>query len=131
MATGTQIQDHYDVVGPMQALRMEDVHECPDYTCAFFDGKPKSYVQAQADKHAWIFDGLGLGQNLQGKRILDIGCGWGPMLNAARERVGTAVGLTLSTGQVEQCRENGLDVRLKDYKDLSPRELGVFDGIVS
>src|SRR3989344_1201210 len=131
MATGTQIQDHYDVVGPMHALRMEDVHECPDYTCAFFDGKPKSYVQAQADKHAWIFDGLGLGQNLSGKRVLDIGCGWGPMLNAARKRGGKAIGFTLSPGQVDYCEDRGLDARLRNYKHLGRGELGIFDGIVS
>ena len=135
MATRAEIEQHYDTLGAMHALRMEEVRgqgKYPDYTCAFFDGDfTKSYAQAQADKHAWIFDGLGLGQNLSGKRILDIGCGWGPMLNAARERGGEAIGLTLSPGQVDQCRENGLDVRLKDYKELGKDELGIFDGIVS
>ena len=133
MATRSQIEDHYDVVGPMHALRMEDVQGgYPDYTCAFFDGNfSKTYVQAQAAKHAWIFDGLCLGQNLSGKRILDIGCGWGPMINAARKRGGEAIGLTLSPGQVTYCEERGLDARLRNYKDLSKGELSVFDGIVS
>jgi cyclopropane-fatty-acyl-phospholipid synthase len=133
MATRAEIEKHYDTVGAMHALRMEDVQgDCPDYTCAFFDGDfSKPYAQAQADKHAWIFDGLGLGQNLSGKRVLDIGCGWGPMLNAARKRGGEAVGLTLSPGQVEHCDEHGLDGRLRDYKDLSAGELGTFDGVVS
>lgn len=133
MATRAQIEEHYDTVGAMHALRMEDVQgEYPDYTCAFFDGDyTKSYAQAQEDKHSWIFDGLGLGQNLHGKTVLDIGCGWGPMLNAARKRGGMAIGLTLSPGQVEQCRRNGLDARLRDYKTLAPTELGMFDGIVS
>ena len=133
MATRVEIEEHYDTVGIMHALRMKDVQgDYSDYTCAFFDGDfSKTYSQAQRDKHAWIFDGLGLGQNLSGKRVLDIGCGWGPMLNAARERGGVAVGLTLSPGQVEYCQKHGLDVRLKDYKDLVAGELGIFDGIVS
>lgn len=133
MATRAEIERHYDTLGAMHALRMEEAQgDFPDYTCAFFDGDfSKSYGRAQANKHAWIFDGLGLGQNLSGKRLLDIGCGWGPMLNAARKRNGDAVGLTLSKGQVEHCRQRGLDARLKDYKDLGDGELGLFDGIVS
>jgi cyclopropane-fatty-acyl-phospholipid synthase len=133
MATRAEIEDHYDTIGTMHALRMEDVQgDYPDYTCAFFDGDfSKTYCQAQRDKHSWIFDSLGLGQNLSDKRVLDIGCGWGPMLNAVRERGGEAVGLTLSPGQVSHCKERGLDARLKDYKDLSAGELGIFDGIVS
>ena len=133
MATRAEIEEHYDTVGGLHALRMEDVQgNFPDYTCAFFDGDfSKSYVQAQEDKHSWIFDGLGPGQDLRGKRLLDIGCGWGPILNAVRKRGGEAVGLTLSPGQVKQCRENGLDARLMDYKDMKRGEFGVFDGIIS
>lgn len=133
MATRAEIEEHYDTVGAMHSLRMEDVQGgYPDYSCAFFDGDfSKTYSQAQLDKHTWIFNGLGLGQNLSGKRVLDIGCGWGPILNAVRKRGGEAVGLTLSSGQVEHCREHGLDARLRDYKDLSAGELGMFDGIVS
>lgn len=133
MATGAEIEQHYDTVGALHALRMEAVQgDYPDYTCAFYNGDfKKTYEQAQADKHAWIFNGLKLGQDLSGRRILDIGCGWGPMLNAARRRGGQAIGLTLSPGQLKHCRERGLSVILKDYKDLRTSELGIFDGIVS
>jgi cyclopropane-fatty-acyl-phospholipid synthase len=133
MATRAEIEEHYDTVGALHALRMEDTQgQYPDYTCAFFDGDySKPYAQAQEDKHSWIFDGLGLGQHLDGKIILDIGCGWGPMLHATRKRGGHAIGLTLSPGQVEQCRRNRLDARLRNYKELVPGELITFDGIVS
>ena len=99
MATRTEIEKHYDTVGALHELRMESVQgDYPDYTCALYDGDfSKTYSQAQKDKHAWIFNGLGLGQNLSGKRVLDIGCGWGPILNAVRERRGEAIGLTLSS----------------------------------
>lgn len=133
MATQTNIEDHYDTVGPLHALRMKSVQgDYPDYTCAFFDGDySKSYVQAQYDKHAWVFENLRLGSDLQGKRVLDIGCGWGPILNAVRERGGHATGLTLSPGQIDYCQEHGLDARLRDYKELGKNELTGFDGIVS
>jgi len=133
MATRKEIEQHYDTLGAMHALRSADMQgDYPDYSCAFFDGNfAKTYVQAQRDKHAWILDGLGLGQSLSGKRVLDVGCGWGPMLNAVRERGGEAVGLTLSSGQAEHCQKRGLDARLMDYKDLGAAELGVFDGILS
>lgn len=133
MATRAEIEQHYDTVGALHALRMKPAQgDYPDYTCAFYNGDfTKTYEQAQKDKHAWIFDGLGLGQNLAGKRVLDIGCGWGPMLNATRERGGQAIGLTLSPGQLKHCRERGLKAFLKDYRDLKAGELGIFDGLVS
>jgi cyclopropane-fatty-acyl-phospholipid synthase len=133
MATRAEIEEHYDTVGALHALRMKEAQgDFPDYTGAFYDGNfKKTCEQAQKDKHGWIFDGLGLGQNLAGKRVLDIGCGWGPILHAARERGGQAVGLTLSKGQAEHCRAHGLKALLKDYKELGAGELGRFDGIVS
>ncbi len=133
MANQAEIEDHYDTIGTLHALRLKDVHDgFPDYTCAFFDGDfTKTLKQAQENKHEWIFNGLGLGQDLKGKRILDIGCGWGPILNAVRKRGGEAVGLTLSPGQVAYCVEQGLDVRLLDYKAIQKGELGEFDAVIS
>lgn len=133
MANQAEIEDHYDTLGTLHALRLKDVHEgFPDYTCAFFDGDfSKTLKQAQEDKHAWIFEGLGLGQDLRGKRILDIGCGWGPILQAVRKRGGEAVGLTLSSGQVAYCNDKDLDARLMDYKKIKDGELGIFDAVVS
>ncbi len=133
MANQVEIEDHYDTLGTLHALRLKDEHAgFPDYTCAFFNGDfSKSLKVAQEDKHTWIFEGLGLGQDLTGKRILDIGCGWGPILNAVRERGGTSVGLTLSSGQVAYCKSKGLDVRLLDYKKINIEELGKFDAIIS
>jgi len=133
MASRSEIEAYYDSFGALHALRMEPVQGAyPDYTCAYFNGNyRKSYVQAQLDKYEWIFEGLGLPQNLRGTRILDIGCGWGPILHAVRMRQGTGVGLTLSQGQARHGALHELDIRLCDYKELVAGELGVFDGIVS
>ncbi len=112
---------------------MKDVQgDFPDYTCALFKGDfGKSLQQAQEDKHEWIFEGLTLSENLPRTRLLDIGCGWGPILNAVRKRAGSSVGLTLSSNQHAYCRERGLETYLEDYKALRNDEFGVFDGIVS
>lgn len=133
MASQKEIEQHYDTLGTIHALRLEKEHGgFPDYTCAFFNGNfSKSLKQAQLDKHSWIFKGLGLGQDLSGKKILDIGSGWGPILNAVRERGGKAVGLTLSPGQVAHCKSYGLDARLKNYKNLKKTDLPHLDGIIS
>ena len=133
MANRAEIEDHYDTLGTLHALRLKDEHDgFPDYTCAFFDGDfSKTLKQAQEDKHAWIFEGLGLGSNLAGKRILDIGCGWGPILHSVEMRGGEALGLTLSEGQVRYCKDRGLDVRLMDYKDIQGGDLGMFDAVIS
>lgn len=133
MANQTDIEAHYDTVGTLHALRLRDVHDgFPDYSCAFFDGDfRKTLKQAQEDKHTWIFDGLGLGQDLTGKRLLDIGCGWGPILQAVRKRDGESIGLTLSPGQVGYCVQHELDARLLNYKDVKKGQLGKFDGIIA
>jgi cyclopropane-fatty-acyl-phospholipid synthase len=61
--------------------------KCADTTAAFFDGNfSKTLSEAQSDKHDWVFEGLGI--TGPGKRILDIGSGWGPTLKAIKGRGG-------------------------------------------
>ena len=90
----------------------------------------KTLTQAQQDKHDWIFKSLGLPEDLKGYRILDIGCGWGPVLSAVNQRGGSAVGVTLSQHQYHWCKKAGFDIVLSDYKDLTG-SLGQFDAVVS
>src|SRR3990172_9922780 len=52
-----------------------------------------------------------------GSRILDIGCGYGRILEQAAARGAKAVGITISPPQQDYCRRRGLDVHvLKDRK---------------
>ncbi|MEE8484151.1 MAG: class I SAM-dependent methyltransferase [Nitrospinota bacterium] len=103
--------------------------EHADLSAAYFNGDyGKSLDQAQHDKHEWILKGIGF---KRGCRILDIGCGIGPILKAVRDSGGEGVGLTLSPKQVEACRRHGLNAVLKDWKELKPGELGMFDSVVS
>jgi cyclopropane-fatty-acyl-phospholipid synthase len=126
MANQKEIEAMYDWVDYFHVLRLGDY---ADFTCAFYDGDfSKTLEQAQRDKHDFALNGINF---KPGHRILDIGCGWGPMLNAVRERGGKAVGFTLSSAQNQYNVSKGLDSRLQDYKSADPKEVGRFDGVVS
>jgi cyclopropane-fatty-acyl-phospholipid synthase len=66
-----------------------------------------------------------------GRRVLDLGCGWGPLLNFIRSRGGTGVGVTLSSAQAAACRRRGLDVHLYDARQVTPDSFGAFDAVAS
>jgi len=126
MATREQIEETYNYMDEMWRLSFGD-H--PDLTCAYFNGDfSKTLEQAQRDKHDFILDSLGVGP---GARVLDVGCGWGPLLNAIRQRGGHGVGVTLSTKQLEACRRGGLEAHLLDWKDLTVDTFGRFDAIAA
>jgi cyclopropane-fatty-acyl-phospholipid synthase len=63
--------------------------------------------------------------------VLDLGCGWGPLLDYVRRRGASGVGVTLSSAQVEACRRHGLDVHLQDARRVDRATFGRFDGIAS
>lgn len=63
--------------------------------------------------------------------MLDLGCGWGPLLAFARSRGAQAVGVTLSSAQAEACHRHGLDARLHDARAIRAAGLGEFDAVAS
>ena len=50
--------------------------------------------EAQRRKHEYVAEQIGIGP---GRRVLDLGCGWGPLLDFVRAAAGTGVGVTLSS----------------------------------
>lgn len=105
------------------------IGENGDFSGAMYDGDfSMSLEQAQRRKHEFIADQLAIGP---GSRVLDMGCGWGPFLTFVSSRGAHGVGVTLSEGQARSCRRNGLDVHLMDCREVTSRELGVFDAVVS
>jgi cyclopropane-fatty-acyl-phospholipid synthase len=103
--------------------------ELADFSGAKYDGDfSLSLEQAQRRKHEYVDEQIGIGP---GRRVLDLGCGWGALLDYIRDRGGTGVGVTLSSSQVTACRHHGLDVHLQDAREVNARRLGAFDAVAS
>ena len=126
------IHAHYDIGNPFYRLWLD---ESMNYSSAWFDGDPtRSMPQAQAAKVRRALDECGL---KPGQRLLEVGCGWGAVAEAAAADIGAHVtGVTLSDEQLAYARERlnrrGLsplaDLRLQDYRDIRDEP---FDAIVS
>jgi len=126
VASQREIQRTYDFMDRVIRLSLG---ECPDITCALYDGDDSlTLEQAQRAKHAYVLEALRL---RPGMRLLDIGSGWGPMLRAARDAGVNAVGITLSPRQAAACRRQGLEADVRDWKALSPGDLGAVDAVAS
>jgi cyclopropane-fatty-acyl-phospholipid synthase len=103
--------------------------ELADFSGAKYDGDfSLSLEEAQRRKHEYVAEQIGIGP---GRRILDLGCGWGPLLHFIRGRGATAVGVTLSSAQAAACRRHGLEVHLQDARTVTPESFGRFDGVAS
>jgi cyclopropane-fatty-acyl-phospholipid synthase len=103
--------------------------ELADFSGAKYDGDfSLSLEQAQRRKHDYVADQIGIEP---GRRVIDLGCGWGPLLNYIRERGAAGVGVTLSTAQLRACRRHGLDVHLSDAREVDRERFGTFDAAAS
>lgn len=140
--TTTTLQDPNTQKPPGEAATAENVVTCYDFfdrvlpECGLLDmtdgmylGDPATpYGEAQRNQIEWLLDEVRCGV---GSRLLDIGCGNGTLLEAARRRGAEAVGVTISPPQVERCRRQGLDVRLLNYRNMGDEWNGRFDAIVA
>jgi cyclopropane-fatty-acyl-phospholipid synthase len=103
--------------------------ELADFSAAKYDGDfSLTLEEAQRRKHDYVAEQIGIGP---GRRVLDLGCGWGPLLRFIRSRGGTGVGVTLSSAQATACRRHGLDVHLYDARRVTPDSFGAFDAVAS
>jgi cyclopropane-fatty-acyl-phospholipid synthase len=126
MATGSDIDFTYTLTDRL--FRMS-VGELADFSGAKYDGDfTLTLEQAQRRKHEYVARQL---QVPAGGRILDLGCGWGPMLAYFRELGIRGVGVTLSHGQQQADVRHGLDVHLMDARTVTAETFGTFDGVVS
>ncbi len=122
------IAAHYDLGNAFYRAWLDD---SMTYSSALFDGDVP-LEQAQARKYSRIADLLGL---QRGKSVLEIGCGWGGMAEAAARRGADVTAITVSQEQLNYATERlsraGLgrhaDVRFVDYRDID----GAFDAIAS
>ena len=103
--------------------------ELADFSGAKYDGDfTLSLEQAQRRKHEYVGEQIGIGP---GRRVLDLGCGWGPLLDFVRSRGADGVGVTLSSAQAAACQRHGLEVHLEDARLVTPDSFGLFDAVAS
>jgi cyclopropane-fatty-acyl-phospholipid synthase len=103
--------------------------ELADFSGAKYDGDfSLSLEEAQRRKHEYVAEQIGIAP---GRRVLDLGCGWGPLLHFIRGRGATGLGVTLSWAQEAACRRHGLDVHLYDARELTRESFGAFDAVAS
>jgi cyclopropane-fatty-acyl-phospholipid synthase len=107
----------------------QSMGELADFSGALYGGDfSLSLEEAQRRKHDYVAEQIGL---RPGMRVLDLGCGWGAMLEFVRRRGAKGVGVTLSSAQLSACRRHGLDVHLLDARELTRERFGPFDAVIS
>src|SRR5262245_27236956 len=80
-----------------------------DLTEGIYAGSETSYEETQQNQQNYLLDQVRCGR---GTRLLDVGCGYGTLLDRARRRGASGNGLTLSAEQAAHCRRAGLDARV-------------------
>lgn len=126
-ADASYVRRHYDVSNAFYRLWLD---ERMIYSCAYFHTGTEDIDAAQAQKLEHICRKLLL---KPGERLLDIGCGWGGLLQWAAQRHHVAgLGVTLSERQYDEARArlagSDVEIKLQDYRDV--RE-ATFDKIAS
>ena len=124
------IQHHYDASNAFYALWLD---ETLTYSCAMWreGDDPEDLLAAQRRKLDYHLDAAGISR---ARFVLDIGCGWGSLLERAliHEQVETATGLTLSDAQVQHIASRGIG-RLQVRKEswINHRPVNKYDSIIS
>jgi len=124
------VQAHYDLSDDFFRLFLDPTQT---YSCAYFERDDMTLEEAQIAKIDLSLGKLGLEP---GMTLLDIGCGWGAVVNRAVERYDVnVIGLTLSRNQqahVEKLLANSGSSRSKEVRLQGWEEFdGKVDRIVS
>ncbi len=123
------IAAHYDLGNSFYQQWLDDTMS---YSSAVFEGSGNSLEAAQQRKIAKVLE---TAEVAPGKKVLEIGCGWGGVAEAVGKMGGFLRGITLSREQLEfsenRMKAKGLEKQcelvFEDYRDTT----GSFDAIAS
>jgi cyclopropane-fatty-acyl-phospholipid synthase len=128
--TEAAIRHHYDVSNAFYALWLD---ETLTYSCGLWGegDDPDDLLAAQRRKLDYHLHAAGISR---ARHVLDIGCGWGSLLERAltHGQVETATGLTLSDAQFQHIAARasaGLRIRRESWTNHQP--MNRYDSIVS
>jgi cyclopropane-fatty-acyl-phospholipid synthase len=126
-STQEEIEVSYDVSNDFFRLWLdENMH----YTSAVYDREDMTLEEAQENKAKWLYD---FAEVTPDKTVLDIGCGWGSMIDyCVRRGCKEGHGITLSTEQLEWARARNIPNSkfiLCDYQLYEPEKK--YDALVS
>ena len=126
MAEREELEFTYSLIDRVLRIRLG---ELADFSGAKYDGDFSwTLEEAQRRKHEYVAEQIGLAACC---RVLDLGCGWGPLLDYSRSLGAAGLGVTLSSAQVAACRAHGLDVHLYDARLITRERFGSFDAVAS
>ncbi|MBD2533672.1 class I SAM-dependent methyltransferase [Nostoc flagelliforme FACHB-838] len=129
-ASHQAIQHHYDVGNDFYQIWLDSTMT---YSCAIWEeGETESALELAQIRKVDFHINQAKAKNT--KRVLDIGCGWGTVLQRLVEVYGVeqAVGLTLSEAQkdwISTKKHPQIEVNLQSWLNYSPTE--PFDAIIS
>ncbi len=127
MSTKADIAVTYDVSNEFFSLWLD---RRMIYSCALFEGTD-DLEQAQTNKLKWFHDKVRVTPE---KRVLDIGCGWGGLMEFLSGEMGVrdVTGITLSHAQYSSIREKstpGISAEFVSYLEYKPDKK--FDAMIS
>jgi cyclopropane-fatty-acyl-phospholipid synthase len=131
-ASAAAIEHHYGTGNEYFALWLDSTMT---YSCALWDDRDagQSLDAAQLDKIDYHIEQA---HGSDAARVLDIGCGWGSVLDRLHSRYGlrSSVGLTLSESQAAwisaRLEHPGMQIRLESWEDHDA-PVASYDAIIS
>jgi cyclopropane fatty-acyl-phospholipid synthase-like methyltransferase len=111
-STAPTVRTCYDLLTVAPACGVTDLTDGK-----YIDGRNDraSYLAAQERQAEYLLDQVHCGP---ATRLLDIGCGYGRILEHARRRGAKVIGITISPPQVAADQARGLDVRELNYRNI-------------
>lgn len=123
------IHAHYDIGNSFYSLWLDP---SMTYSSALFKTEDETLIQAQINKYQRIIDEIGISKE---GRLLEIGCGWGGMMEVATQQGISIDCLTISQEQAKFAQERAeriqqterAQILIRDYRDHADQ----YDGIAS